>query len=149
MPLKIEVSGSDVTLRAPIGSVRWTFLAFGLGVPLLMWSRGHVKLDGSALVCFFFVAIGLYVGFQPTIETTFDLAAKLIRIRHRIVFVSRPTIAPFATVEGLGLREYIHESGSSYTPQLRTLDGTIYKLSAGRPRIFMTVRWNRSGTRRA
>ena len=64
MPLKIESNGSAITLRAPIGSVRWTFLAFGLGVPLLMWSRGHVKLDGSALVCFVFIAIGLYVGFQ-------------------------------------------------------------------------------------
>ena len=130
MPLKIEVSGSDITLRAPIGSVRWTFLAFGLGVPLLMWSRGHVKLDGSALVCLFFVALGLYVGFQPTIETTFDLAANVIRIRRRIAFVSRHTIVPFATVEGLGLWEYIHESGSSYKPVLRTSDGTIHKLSA-------------------
>ena len=54
----------------------------------------------------------------------------MIRIRHRIVFVSRPTIVPFATVEGLGLREFIPESGSSYRPELRTLDGTIHKLSA-------------------
>ena len=88
------------------------------------------------MVCFFFVALGLYVGLQPTIETTFDLGAKVIRIRHRIVFVSRPTIVPFATVEGLGLREYVHESGASYTPQLRTLDGTIFKLSAVQAAYF-------------
>jgi hypothetical protein len=86
---------APIRLRAQIGSVRWAFLAFGLGVPLLMWSRGQVKLDGSALVCFFFLALGLYVGFQPTIETTFELAAKVIHIRRRIAFVSRHAIVPF------------------------------------------------------
>ena len=47
MPLKIERSGSAIRLRAQIGSVRWIFLAFGFGVPLLAWSQGHLKLDGS------------------------------------------------------------------------------------------------------
>ena len=141
MPLKVERSGSAITLRAPIGSVRWGFLAFGLGVPLLMWSRGHVKLDGSALVCFFFVALGLYVGLQPTIETTFDLAAKLIRIRHRIVFVSRPTIVPFATVEGLGLREYIHESGSSLHTAAAHVGWHYLQAVCGAGRVFSCRRF--------
>src|SRR5262245_20984231 len=123
MPLKIDSRGSAISLRAQIGSVRWIFLAFGFGVPLLAWSQGHLKLDGSEpfvsyLVAFSFVTIGLFVGLQPSIESTFDLAAKVIRIRRRIAIVSRQTIVPFATVEGLGLRESIHESGSSYTPQL-------------------------------
>ena len=34
------------------------------------------------------------------------------------------------------LREYIPESGASYTPQLRTLDGTIFKLSAVQAAYF-------------
>jgi hypothetical protein len=131
MPLKIESSGSTISLRAQIGSVRWIFL----GVPLLAWSQGNLKLDGSGrfvsyLVAFLFVTLGLLVGLQPSIESTFDLAAKVIRIRRRTAIVLRESIVPFATVEGLGLRESVHESGSSYTAQLRTLDGTIHKLTA-------------------
>jgi hypothetical protein len=84
MPLKIESSGSTISLRAQIGSVRWIFL----GVPLLAWSQGNLKLDGSGrfvsyLVAFLFVTLGLLVGLQPSIESTFDLAAKVIRIRRR------------------------------------------------------------------
>jgi hypothetical protein len=98
-------------------------------------AQGHLKLDGSGLFvsylgAFFFVAIGLWVGLPPSIETTFDLAVREIRIRRPMAIMTRQTIVPFATVEGLGLREFFYDSGSSYSPELRTLDGTIHKLSA-------------------
>jgi hypothetical protein len=56
--------------------VRWIFLAFGFGVLFLAWSQGHLKLDGSGRsyftwVPFLFVTIGLLVGLQPSIESTF------------------------------------------------------------------------------
>jgi hypothetical protein len=73
---------------------------------------------------------GFGLAFRPSIETTFDLALKEIRIRRPMAIMTRQTIVPFATVQGLGLREFIHDSGSSYSPELRTLDGTIHKLSA-------------------
>ena len=49
------------------------------------------------------VTLGLLSAFQPTIETTFDLAAKMVSIRRRFAVVSRQTVVPFTAIEGLGL----------------------------------------------
>jgi hypothetical protein len=134
MPLKIEAHENCITLHAPMGAVRWLFLAFGFGVPLLMWWLGHVRLDGSSefglyFVGLFFVATGFLLGLQPTIQTTFDFNKRVICIRRQFVFISRQTVVPFSAVKGLGLREYVTEDGAGYVPELRTLDGASYILS--------------------
>jgi hypothetical protein len=135
MPLELEMHASSIILRAPIGAVRWFFLAWGLGAPLLALLAGHLKLDGSGslglyLVSFMFFAIGLFVGLQPYVETTFDVAKKRIEIRKQQAGISRRTIVPFSAVDGLGVKEGgSGESGVGYTPQLRLLDGTIHYLS--------------------
>ncbi len=136
-----------MTLRAPIGAVRWFFLAFGLGAPLLAFLAGHLKLDGSGppvsyLVSFMFVAMGLFVGLQPYVETTFDVAKKKIEIRRQQAGISRRTIVPFSAVDGLGVKEGgSGEGGVGYTPQLRMLDGTTHYLSsAGGSAYFHTDR---------
>jgi hypothetical protein len=135
MSLEIEAHENSITLRASVGSTRWFFLAIGLGAPFLMWWQGHLRLDGSGGLgsyfgALFFAGIGLFVALQPTVETTFDLAAKVIRVRRRIAIVSRQTLVPFSAVEGIGLREASGENGATYRPELRTWDGTIHKLSA-------------------
>jgi hypothetical protein len=59
MPLEIESRENCITLHASLGAVRWLFLAFGFGVPLLMWWLGHLRLDGSSELGRYFVSLFL------------------------------------------------------------------------------------------